>query len=204
MVEAAEEGTRRKSGILVRIFRGEGSSVWRRGLAAPLRRVRDARIVIAIPTIDHHRHHIPLPHPLHRRRGHRAPEANNVPIVITPSPYADRIVYLITWTLGEAAPGAAPTPRKRSPWRPPRMGRQGKLPFWTAIRCRGFLWYLLPYLNMINTRTSLARSMASHLTCPLVVMGRLAGRARAMVRGMAMATAAETLRRDAARIYWTS
>ncbi len=110
-------------------------------------------------------------------------------IAITPSSFVNLIVDSITWTLGGAAPGVAPTPQKRSPWRPPRTGRQGKLPLWTAGRCR-VLRYLSPYRDLLITwwsQTDLMTSQRISLGTPLPDVAR---RARAMVRGMAMAAAA--------------
>ncbi len=53
-------------------------------------------------------------------------------------------------TCGGEALGAAPTPRKRGPWRPPRMGRQGRLPFWTASLRRAILVYHFPCMNIVD------------------------------------------------------
>ncbi len=86
--------------------------------------------------------------------------------VDTASSYVNLIVDMLTVTLGEAAPGAAPTPRKRSPWRPPWMGRQGKLPTWTASRRRVLPGYRFPYtdaLNKVYKVLSNANSVITHV-----------------------------------------
>jgi hypothetical protein len=55
----------------------------------------------------------------------------------TPSPYVGRIGCFIIAGIGEAAPGAAPTPQKCSPQRPPRTGRLRVMPDLTAPPRRG-------------------------------------------------------------------
>ncbi len=57
---------------------------------------------------------------------------------------------LLLMTCGGAAPSAAPTPQKRGPWRPHGMGRQGRLPSWTASLRRAIPRYLLPYKKFVN------------------------------------------------------
>ncbi len=60
-------------------------------------------------------------------------------IVIRLSTHRARVTHtaydLNMKSLGGAAPSAAPTPRKRGPL-PPRTGRRGRLPTWTAALCR--------------------------------------------------------------------
>ncbi len=51
----------------------------------------------------------------------------------------------------EAAPGVAPTSQKRGPWRPPRMGRQGRLPFKKASLRREIPPVLFPCKYFLTT-----------------------------------------------------
>jgi hypothetical protein len=95
-------------------------------------------------------HHIILL--LHRhRRGHRAKvrgghrrHANS---------YVSNEVKYVNISFRGAAPGAAPSRQKRGPCRPPRMGRQGRLPNWKASLRRGFPWYLTTCTNFNDTVT---------------------------------------------------
>ncbi len=58
---------------------------------------------------------------------------------------------------GGATPGAELTPRKRGPWRPHRMGRQGRLPNWKASPRREILGYLQqPYMYVLDTLVDLS------------------------------------------------
>jgi hypothetical protein len=92
-------------------------------------------------------------------------------------------------SLGEAAPGAAPTPRQRGPWRPRWTSRQGRLPTWKASPRRERPWYCLHCKFFLDTvmrshakslQAALARLVVAKRGAPIAV-------SRAMVVGMAMA-----------------
>jgi hypothetical protein len=67
--------------------------------------------------------------------------------------YVSNEVKYVNISFRGAAPGAAPSRQKRGPCRPPRMGRQGRLPNWKASLRRGFPWYLTTCTNFNDTVT---------------------------------------------------
>jgi hypothetical protein len=90
---------------------------------------------------------------------------------------------------GEAL-GVALTQQKRGPRRPPRTGRRGRLPIWTAAPCREILCYSARCKNIHYTANSFNISRVPLKLTKLV--GAVGGRVRgptggAMVAGMAMA-----------------
>jgi hypothetical protein len=109
--------------------------------------------------------------------------------------FGESMVNIVLDTGGGAAPGAAPTPQKRGPWRLLWMSRQGRLPTSKAPPRRGFRRYLVNYMHelyavLISSRVSVAVRLATSVVAESLVP-QSAG--RAMVAGMAMASAAAML-----------
>ncbi len=66
------------------------------------------------------------------------------------NPYMGITEKVNATALGEEALCAAPTPRKRGPCRPPRIGRQGRLPNFRASPRRELPVYHFPYQNILD------------------------------------------------------
>ncbi len=107
------------------------------------------------------------------------------------NPYEGLTENIVNTAGGARAPGVAVTPRRYRPLALPTKERGAWLTGTAWLR-RALL--VQPYREFLITMGLM--SLATRVS-------PVAGRARAMVRGMAMATAAETLRRAAARSYWT-
>ncbi len=113
-------------------------------------------------------------------------------------PYVADMVYLLLMTFGGEAPSAVPTPQKRGPWRPPRMGRQGRLPNLTASLRRAIPMNHLPYRYIVNTESWILgtlhyRKRKTRLIIVRAIAPTVGGGAAAAA-GMAMAGAVAPLR----------
>ncbi len=109
--------------------------------------------------------------------------------------FGDVTVNFVVAFGGGAAPGVAPTPQKRGPWRLLATSRQGRLPTSRAPPRRGIPRYQVHYKNFLNAVllqscetdcATLAMSVVAETGVPLSA-------GRAMVAGMAMASAAAML-----------
>ncbi len=83
------------------------------------------------------------------RRGRRAKVHRAVRRHANPFVGITEQIFITAW--GEETLGVDPTPRQRGPCRPPRIGRQGRLPTWPATLCRVSQAYRLHYQSFLIT-----------------------------------------------------
>ncbi len=117
------------------------------------------------------------------------------------------VEYFLDMTLGRAAPGVAPSLRKRGPRRPPRTGRRGRLPIKLADPRWGSTYLQSPSKYVTNTDLTLSfrKKERERSVLALAVVARGGGPPIAMVRlamAMAIVWAAGDFLEAAARTEW--